>query len=215
MNKNFEKYLDPEFKGGKIEIPDVDRQELAKLFNELGFKKGVEIGVCEGIYSRILCEEIPGLKLYGVDPYVNYVAFEDESTPIYRARKEHYERLFESTQDYLEEFPNYEFVRKYSMDAVLDFEDESLDFVYIDGDHEYNHVIEDIREWSKKIKKGGIIAGHDYFRLASTKYPLEVKEAVEDYTKENNITPWYVAGRKETLPGEKRDKQRSWFWIIK
>jgi glycosyltransferase involved in cell wall biosynthesis len=48
------------------------------------------------------------------------------------------------------------------MQAVTDFADESLDFVYIDGNHQLKYVVEDIVEWTKKIKKGGIIAGHDY-----------------------------------------------------
>lgn len=47
------------------------------------------------------------------------------------------------------------------MAAAPDFKPESLDFVYIDGDHKFKYVAEDISEWF--WKKGGMIAGHDYF----------------------------------------------------
>lgn len=42
------------------------------------------------------------------------------------------------------------------------YKKESLDFVFIDGSHDYNDVLRDIRVWSKKVKKGGFIGGHDY-----------------------------------------------------
>jgi hypothetical protein len=39
------------------------------------------------------------------------------------------------------------------MDALNDFEDDSLDFVYIDGNHEFPYVAEDLFHWSKKVRK--------------------------------------------------------------
>ncbi len=51
------------------------------------------------------------------------------------------------------------------MDALEDFEDNSLDFVYIDGDHNFKHISEDIYEWTKKVRSGGIVSGHDYLIL--------------------------------------------------
>lgn len=49
-----------------------------------------------------------------------------------------------------------------SLVAVDSYEDESLDFVFIDASHEYLDVKEDILKWLTKVKKGGILAGHDY-----------------------------------------------------
>jgi GR25 family glycosyltransferase involved in LPS biosynthesis len=46
--------------------------------------------------------------------------------------------------------------------AVLKYENESLDFVFIDGSHDYDSVREDILNWLPKIKPGGMIAGDDY-----------------------------------------------------
>jgi predicted O-methyltransferase YrrM len=56
------------------------------------------------------------------------------------------------------------------------FEDESLDFVFIDGDHSYNGVKKDLKGWFPKIKNGGIIAGHDYFEPS-----CGVRQAVDEY----------------------------------
>jgi len=53
-------------------------------------------------------------------------------------------------------------IRGYSLDLVDDYEDESIDFCFIDGSHEYEDVKKDIEAWLPKIKKGGILSGHDY-----------------------------------------------------
>lgn len=49
-----------------------------------------------------------------------------------------------------------------SSKIASEYEDESLDFVFIDGDHNYDGCKKDIVNWYPKVKKGGIIAGHDY-----------------------------------------------------
>jgi predicted O-methyltransferase YrrM len=53
-------------------------------------------------------------------------------------------------------------IRAYSMDAVRWFDDESLDFVYIDANHAYEPFCEDLEAWDKKVRKGGIVSGHDW-----------------------------------------------------
>ena len=49
-----------------------------------------------------------------------------------------------------------------SVDVSKQYKNKSLDFVFIDGSHEYKDVKADIKAWSKKVKKGGYIGGHDY-----------------------------------------------------
>jgi len=53
-------------------------------------------------------------------------------------------------------------IKSFSLDAVNNYEDESIDFCFIDGSHEYEDVKQDIIQWLKKVKRGGILAGHDY-----------------------------------------------------
>lgn len=49
-----------------------------------------------------------------------------------------------------------------SNDFYSNVDDESIDFLFIDGDHRYSQVIQDIDNWYPKIKVGGVISGHDY-----------------------------------------------------
>lgn len=57
---------------------------------------------------------------------------------------------------------HYNAVKATSVDASTQYEDESLDFVFIDAQHTYEAVREDIDVWLPKVKKGGYLAGHDY-----------------------------------------------------
>ena len=56
-------------------------------------------------------------------------------------------------------------IRSLSEQAVNLFEDGSLDFVYLDGNHAYDFIKQDIELWYPKVKKGGIVAGHDYLDM--------------------------------------------------
>ncbi len=71
-------------------------------------------------------------------------------------------------------------IRKMSADAAEDIEDDSLDFVYIDANHRFDYVLQDIRTWFPKVKPGRVISGHDY------NYH-EVAAAVEAYCKVHNL----------------------------
>ena len=101
------------------------------------------------------------------------------------------------------------------MDAVKTFEDGSLDFVFIDGNHAFEYVTEDIAEWSKKVRKGGIISGHDYFRSRSGVY-IHVKDVVQGWTYSHGIHPWFILeGKFETNTGLIDNKWKSWMWVKK
>jgi hypothetical protein len=68
----------------------------------------------------------------------------------------------------------YQTIKSGSAAAAVNFADQSVDFVFIDADHVYDRVKEDILAWLPKVKPGGIIAGHDY------NPPHEVKQAVDE-----------------------------------
>lgn len=184
-----------------------------ELLRDLNFKIGAEIGVANGRFSRRLCQKIEGLKLFCIDPwlsYPEYVEHHDEQGQVIL------DGCFETAKTRLAPY-NCEFIRKTSMDAVGMIEDNSLDFVFIDGNHSFKWVVEDIHEWSKKVRSGGIIAGHDFWRSVNTKPNLvytpspdeimklcQVKDVVESWTYAHQIRPWFeITG----------DKCHSWFWV--
>ena len=199
--------LDLEQKQLPIQIPNFGRNQMATLFSELGFTIGAEIGVAHGKYSRILLDANPDIKmLYGIDPYVPHKGYRD-----YVSNKT-FTVLRTDAIKALGNKKNYTFIEKFSADAVKDFDDESLDFVYIDGDHCFEAVVADISMWLPKVRKGGIISGDDYFRSKGNAR-MHVVEAVQGYTKAWSIRPWFVLGRDAKIEGEIRDSGRSWLWV--
>jgi hypothetical protein len=194
-------------KGTHIEIPDCDRDELPAFFKEMGYKVGAEVGVLRGEYTEKFCQA--GLKMYAIDPWTTYVNYRRHS------REEPYDVMFENVKARLSPY-DCTIIRKKSMDALEDFPDGSLDFVYIDGNHTVRYIVEDIYEWYRKIRVGGIIAGHDYGVNSRGPYSfqaLHIKQAVDMMTGVLGIKNWYILGKKYVVKGEKRDKWRSWMWV--
>lgn len=62
-------------------------------------------------------------------------------------------------------------LRGLTWDMAAQVADESLDLLYLDACHTYECVMEDLNKWFPKVKKGGIIAGHDYKNRAYGVYP--------------------------------------------
>lgn len=192
--------------GRPAEIPNCSRDDLPEFFVQMGFKVGAEIGVYKGEFSEKLAEA--GLNLFAIDPWKAYKGY---GMPV---DEERLNSQYEQTKKVLAPYPNCKIIRKTSMEAVEDFEDGSLDFVYIDGNHEFRYIAEDLQEWTKKVKKGGIVSGDDYFYVKIGKGPQlwHVAHVLNAYVKAFGIEDFYILGRKKTKEGEKRDKWRSWMF---
>lgn len=70
-------------------------------------------------------------------------------------------------------------VKMLSVTAAATYQDQSLDFVFIDASHDYQSVRQDILAWLPKVKPGGTIAGHDYDRYPVARAVQEIFEKVE------------------------------------
>jgi len=172
------------------------RTDFPQLFNELDFKIGVEVGTRHGIYADILLSGSSNLKLFCVDPYIVY------NENIIKSQND-LDIIENEARNRLSKYKNrVTIIKKTSMDAVKDFKNNSIDFVYIDGNHEFQHVVNDIYEWQRRVKTGGIVAGHDFDRH---KLPslIHVKDVVTGYTDALNIKPWFITKRLKdgTLSG--------------
>ena len=203
------KFIIPYYGLKGVEIPDVGRDEFPKFLFESGRRVGVEVGVNQGEFGIKLCEA--GLKVYGIDPYITYPGYKDPES-----YKSNYEEALENLKGY-----DYTIIKKFSMDALADFKDESLDFVYIDGNHFLPYIAADIFGWDAKLRKGGIMSGHDYafvYGLGERSIPkvydgIHVKAAVDACAYIMRVEKLYVLGQRAAKKGEKRDRWRSWFWI--
>lgn len=155
-------------------------------FPEFCFKhrldKGAEIGVAFGEYAEKLLESWYG-TLYLIDPWVSQPKSQWKDGGIIG----NYHDCWVYCNGKLSRFKNrIEYIREFSDNALSKFADESLDFVYIDGNHESPQVDRDVFNWYKKVRKGGVLGGHDYDNATESRY-TDVKQAVDRLCLENNL----------------------------
>jgi len=176
-------------------VRNYTRQDLAKLFNELGYTKGAEIGVERGRFSKVLCTQIPKLQLKCIDPWAPFTHHNAATM----------ENTFQNAKLRLARFGDrIEFIRKTSLEAVKDIPDGSLDFVYIDAMHDFDFVMRDIINWVPKVRSGGIVSGHDYIKIQG----YGVISAVDTYTRAHNINSWFITAERDP----RVNGSPSWFW---
>lgn len=158
---------------------------------------GVEVGVDQGIHAEEILRLYDGLKkLHLVDCYVN-------RAKNYGDARLRLEKFKDRIMWYLMK----------SEEAVPKFEDDTLDFVYIDASHAYKDVLIDCIKWYKKVRIGGVLCGHDYRldweAMAKTNPPTWVNahgvvKAVNEFVETNNLKL-----------STKTDGSSSDWWIVK
>lgn len=142
--------------------------------------KGAEVGVFAGDLSKRLLAR-PDLHLTLVDSWTaehpeDYAESEDFHSNLTQEQQDEFYRLTCDSVYFAHK--RVKIIRRDSLEAAKEIPDESLDFVFIDANHSYEGCKKDIEAWSKKVKKGGLIAGHDY---ENTDYPkFGVKRAVDE-----------------------------------
>ena len=118
---------------------------------------GAEIGVKEGRFISYLLNQYPDLIMYAIDPWEDQPS--GNETYIEWDWSDIYSQYQQKIQPYNGRVLE---LRAYSEQAAEKVEDYSLDFVFIDAQHDYDSVRQDIELWMPKIKVGGLLSGHDY-----------------------------------------------------
>jgi len=161
---------------------------------------GVEIGVEKGEFSELILLQSNLELLYSVDPWKH---FPDKmyKDPANLSQEQHEENL-RQTEERLGKFGDRSRIfRMESIEAVNLFCDGELDFVYIDANHLYPFIKNDIEIWFPKVMDGGILAGHDYMDSVYEGVKFNVKTAVNEfievseqklYVTEEMFPTWYL-----------------------
>lgn len=171
----------------------INRTIMAQSLVEVGLKYGVEIGVAEGMHSKVLLDV--GCDIFGVDCYQKYLGYEEYKNP-----EDMCEKMLKFLSPYGDQF---RLIKKFSIDAVKEFAPNAqIDFVYIDGGHDFLNVAQDIALWAPLVKPGGIVFGHDFKHRAKRdgkRYSVHVKPVVEAYMAAYDIKSWFI------LPNDIKD----------
>lgn len=137
------------------------RDLLPHLLNKLGLTgAGAEVGVQTGEFSDHLLRHWKGERLYSIDPWREFPSA--DYLDIANVPQSQHDELYRTTIKRLMPFVARSVIwRLTSKEAAGLLPRESLDFCYLDGDHSYQAVVEDISFWYPTLKKGGLLAGHD------------------------------------------------------
>jgi hypothetical protein len=138
------------------------RGEIPFVLNALGLNgEGAEIGVQFGHFSAELLAHWRCRRFYAIDPWQEF----DHSVYVDRSNRDQaaQDRFFLEAMDRLTAFEaRCVVIKTTSAAAAPAFRAGQLDFVYIDAQHHYEAVCEDLALWRPKVRAGGILAGHDY-----------------------------------------------------
>lgn len=149
----------------------------------------VEVGTWRGMSAAFMAVEIinsgKNIKFDCVDTWDWVPTSSTSGIP-----KEAYDNLYDIFLKNIEPVKsNVGIIRELSWEGAQHFEDNSLDFVFIDAAHDYDSVLKDVTAWYPKVKTGGTIAGHDYQWDSVNR---AVNEYFKDKTVEQNKACWLV-----------------------
>jgi len=166
-----------------LTAPDVlaSRNEVGFWLNWLGLAgEGVEVGVYKGEFSFHLLNTWECRRLTSIDPWKEFAS--SEYIDALNVSREDQERNCREAMTRLAAFgERSNVVRATSSEGACQIADRTLDFAYIDAQHHYEAVREDLLAWYPKVRSGGVLGGHDYLDGAIPSGVYGVKRAVDDF----------------------------------
>lgn len=136
----------------------------------------IEIGVHTASTATFLLNRLSSLQWTGVDPYNGYGNVSGD-------------QFYSDAMMKLKAFEGRARLLRMPSSAAYEttgpfegLDESSFDVLFVDGDHDYNATLEDLRAWSRFVRPGGIVAGHDIFNPVNDAVTL----AVEDFLKDKN-----------------------------
>jgi len=158
--------------------PWISGKDLPNIIKNLGEDiKGIEIGVCRAENIFYILENCNNVNLIeGIDPYSS---FKDWNGFIFTEdiMNEFYKITLKNIEEYKEKVILH---KKSSREAFSLLKDDFYDYIFIDGEHTYEALSEDLKNYYSKIKTGGLVSGHDYGLPG-------IKQAIENFLYTNKL----------------------------
>lgn len=132
---------------------------LVEIKRRGGIRRVAEIGVLRGSYAAKILQIVEPDALYLIDPWRVfpkdvYTSYVGESQLVWDARYTAVARRFQND-------PRVHILRECSDAAAQRFSPGGLDMAFIDGNHAYDFVIQDLKLWGEVVRPGGCLSGHD------------------------------------------------------
>lgn len=136
------------------------RNNLGAWANEHGLTDiAIEVGVAGGGFSRIVLSDWKGLRYLMVDPLIPQPI---DIFPDGHAHNSEFHKYLESVKQLTDQDKRAIFIRAFSPEVAYLVPDNSVDWIYLDGNHTYDAVRADVLAWYPKVKRGGLFCGHDW-----------------------------------------------------
>jgi len=137
---------------------------------------GVEIGTFRGVNAYAILSFLPVRMLYLVDPYLKYDEYVESWIPNHSQND--FNNDYVIAKKRLRKFNDkITFIKTKSEEATTLIPDD-LDFIYIDGNHKYEYVKQDLELYYPKLRDGGVLGG-DNFEVEFQGIPRAVLEFVD------------------------------------
>ena len=166
------------------------RNKLGRVINLLNLTGiGIEIGVKRGDFSSILLNNSSLSKIILLDNW----KYNEDYMDIANVSQKMQDYYYKLVCDRFKHEKRIIIMKDDAQTVYKEFEDEYFEFIYHDANHCYLFVKQQLEAWYPKLRKGGIMAGHDYFNgnykeLGEFGVKQAVDEFVEKYKLSLNLT---------------------------
>lgn len=177
------------------DIAETSRKRMLRIMPQNAVV--VEVGVFRGSFAKeIMCMTEPK-ELILIDPWVFQQPKKEQWAYVpwggIKCQAD-FEKEYQKVIDHFGALSNVKIIRGYSHEVVSTIPNDYVDWVYVDGAHDYDSVLEDVQDWYNKIKAGGWICGDDWDW--GRNYGCPVKKAMEQLLLILPHDNWHLDGNQ-------------------